>query len=1057
MALSTLSKSVDIGNLQAPAVDLAGRCGYLCGVLNALLIILSLLLPAGALSAQTGEASPVRPAEYMIYQYAGVDLVVKIDAPEVEFEARIYGPEQALLKSSGVPFRRIGPVYQFVEAVETSRQLMVKVTPGKKMDRSRITMELIQLSAHDRNSPALASAYKLLSYGTESAHSNDTTTWTTKAYSLMNAARAFAALGWEEMRLWAEYFAAHLILYQLEDRVSVIERAQEISRSAERAGFEEIEMAALLLESEAMLRGGTTVSGRRADAHFQQVHLVLIRLADRARQLGLHSEQARALFNDGLAWGQQDRLEKAIEQFRDALEVALAAGDTELADEIRGTAAMAYETLGRTSGAIGMLEDVGTDIRGESVEADNLELAENLFEKGRILNANYRFFEARADLARALALQRSGAGAGAWGPTGLALAWAHLSLGETERAAGLIIESLPRTSIGSDREQVMAAYGWLAGIYRERAEFQAMDRYRGRQESLVRSDRERADYLLEAGLDALAREGAASGQAGQYFSRSRDLAATNGDSAVGHRAQLYRCLNRIERSRGQACDAATVRQGYERLSRSGIPRLAVESEFIRSQILRREGRPAEALAGMESLMREILFLRQSLRGVLGAWYWQNRTAIFREYMAGTVAATAAGGDGRSVLLALDHIRLLKRLERAERSARRPDDREEALRVRLGRREAAGALPADDDLSRRLRDIRDRFEPTLDPVELNTLDGLLKELGKNESLLTYYLDGRDAHAIVGGRDGVRIVQLTGAEMIPALIRQIRQAAGRSDPSALPLLDQLGSLMIEPVADALTARVYLQPLGFLNGFPFDLIRLRGQFLAQRLQLVNLLSLTGLEHRNRDLPNDFAETVFLAGNPQAEQKLFSYEVAVSSEINTVTDRFVGPGLHIVQGVALTREEFSDERFGNAGLIHLAMPGTLDPAFPDRSRLRLSGTAGSGQGRDLEPSDIRALDVRASLVFLSGTQVADPGDSPFDSELGFVSDFLESGADHAIVTAWRAGDEHTTSFVGAFYERLTQTANVAEALSETRISRIDPKNLANFGAWAGFQLYIR
>ena len=55
-------------------------------------------------------------------------------------------------------------------------------------------MELIQLPATDPNSADLAQAYRLLSYGTEQIHANDTTTWAMKAYTLRNAGQAFAAL-----------------------------------------------------------------------------------------------------------------------------------------------------------------------------------------------------------------------------------------------------------------------------------------------------------------------------------------------------------------------------------------------------------------------------------------------------------------------------------------------------------------------------------------------------------------------------------------------------------------------------------------------------------------------------------------------------------------------------------------------------------------------------------------------------------------------------------------------------------------------------------------------
>ena len=69
------------------------------------------------------------------------------------------------------------------------------------------------------------------------------------------------------------------------------------------------------------------------------------------------------------------------------------------------------------------------------------------------------------------------------------------------------------------------------------------------------------------------------------------------------------------------------------------------------------------------------------------------------------------------------------------------------------------------------------------------------------------------------------------------------------------------------------------------------------------------------------------FLAGNPQDGQDLFSYDMQVSAEVTAVTDAFVGPGLNIVQGVALQKDEFQDQRFAGAGLMHLAIPGTPGP----------------------------------------------------------------------------------------------------------------------------------
>ena len=147
----------------------------------------------------------------------------------------------------------------------------------------------------------------------------------------------------------------------------------------------------MMLEADALLRAGADAGGQQAIARYEQAHGVLERVAALADQHGLPVERGRALYNDGLAYERQDRPEQAIERYRQALAVTSATDDVELLNLIRGTAAIAYENQGSTAGAIGMLDEISRDLSLEDDPEATLELAENLFEKGRLLNATYRF------------------------------------------------------------------------------------------------------------------------------------------------------------------------------------------------------------------------------------------------------------------------------------------------------------------------------------------------------------------------------------------------------------------------------------------------------------------------------------------------------------------------------------------------------------------------------------------------------------------------------------------------------------------------------------------
>jgi len=1043
------------------AVDLGGLDRYLCVMFRALIIILVLAVPVGTQTAWAEETSSTRPAEYMIYQYPEVSLLVKIDAPETEFVSKIYGPEGALLKESGLPAGRMGSLYQFIEAVGKSRQLMIKVSPGRSVDRSSINMELIQVPDRDRNSAALANAYKLLSHGTERVHSNDSTTWAMKTYTLRNAARAFASLGWEEMYLWSEFYAAHLVLHKLNDVLMAMERAREVQQAAKRAGFRTIELAALILESDALMRAGSKASGKMANARFEQAHSVLDRVVLLADQQGFRSEQARALYNDGLVYEQQDRLEDAVRQYQRALDVSLSANDSELTNEIRSTAATAYETLGSTAGAIEMLEDIGSGLASDAEQ----ELADNLYEKGRLLNSAFRYPEAARELSQALALQKENPGIQPWGPTGLELAWSNYSSGDMAQATSLILESIPRTPQELNRKVLIRAFDSLAQIYRTQGEFEQMDRFRQRQGRLAVSGRDRSEFLFESAMDAWHQNGSGSSKVRNLLVQSQQAAMEYGYRNGSQHAGLYLCLLQAESGGSGPCTAAQIRSSYDALRKSAIPELMMDAAFIRARILRREGRDRDALTEIVGLTDELLFFRQSLPGVAGAWYWQNKAAIFQEYMAIVLARSgnvAAGKvDGKQALLALDRIRLIEGQDQAEGVIEGiTGEQDSSLRALISRLENTGGdetghLAA--QTAQEIRSLRDSFRPGLRPLDVDALDGLLAGFAADECLLTYYFGKNTDYALLGKRGGVSLVRLSGRRPNADWLETLREQASRGGGSVIPDLDSAGRLLLRPFRESLVRRIYLLPAGPLNGFPLDMLRLDGQFLASEHQVVNLMTLAAAGRRQTLLPDSWRQQVFLAGDPQTAQQLFNYDITVSAEMTAVADVFVGPGLHMVQGVALNRDEFRGEHFTGSGLVHLAAPGTIDLASPARSQLLMSKADSQSVAEYLGPDDIRGLGINSSLVVLSQTAVMGTNHSSFDSRLGLVSDFLQAGAPRVVASVWPFGDSETAGLMRDFYQGLESSRDVADALSRARKMRMKSGNASNFREWAGFQLYIR
>jgi CHAT domain-containing protein len=487
-----------------------------------------------------------------------------------------------------------------------------------------------------------------------------------------------------------------------------------------------------------------------------------------------------------------------------------------------------------------------------------------------------------------------------------------------------------------------------------------------------------------------------------------------------------------------------------------------------AKILRREGREREARDVMEGLINEMFLLRQALPGVLGAWFWQTKDAIFEEYMAATLAQSGADSgkpvDGESALLALNHIRAIESFEQApgDGADTRGDD---AMRSLLARREAAAAAGTGEEnlsaqVNQALKTIVGTTEPAISRLSSASLDKVLAGLSRDETLLTYYLGDSADYVIVGTRRTVSLLKLSGSSPVSVRLFDLRaqiQAGTAEDFWVLPELERIGRVLVGPVADALAQRIYLLPAGALNGFPFNALRLNGRFLAENHEVVNVDNLSASTAFHQLLQQDYPDRVFLAGNPQTSQELFSYDVQISPEISTLTDRFVGPGLQVVQGVALSTEEFRDARIVRAGLIHLAMPGSLDLGSPDRSRLLLSGTGTNAALEYLSPSDFHGLNFQAGLAVLSRSTVVGASPSGFDNRIGFVTDFLEAGVSNVLASLWVDMDSEPTGFVSEFYKHLETTRDAAEALSLTRMNYLKSQDDTNFRSWAGFQLFIR
>jgi len=477
-------------------------------------------------------------------------------------------------------------------------------------------------------------------------------------------------------------------------------------------------------------------------------------------------------------------------------------------------------------------------------------------------------------------------------------------------------------------------------------------------------------------------------------------------------------------------------------------RHAVEREFLKARSLARDGRGAEAAKVLHQLIDRVLFLRQMLPGSLGAWYFERHEDLINDYLGLQQA------NGVQSLLALSKIRY------ATKSQERKTDTE-FLRTQLTQRENAGSGEArsrfNSGIDQEMNTLRVQFRNEFSFLSKTGLRTHLNSLGGDEAVLTYHLTSSAAYVWIARNGKVQQRKLANPRKLHTLLKNgvgsIRLSAGTQFDL---LMDELGQQLLGPVVDLLPQTVYVVPAGLLSGFPMDALRLKNQYLVEQHSVVNLLSFPSNPNPSASLRSGGQENIFLAGDPQDFVGSYAARIDSSTELRTVADIFIGPGLHIIQGAALLADEFQSDQFKQANLVHLAMPGVIDQDDVTHSSLELSEPV-RGLGRTLlSPPEIRTLEVNASLVYLSATQTTGFPRSDANYQLGIISDFLFAGSDSVITSLWAFNGDDNAKLLSGFYESLASTGDVAVAITATKRQYLQAQINDDSHDWATFQTFI-
>jgi len=602
----------------------------------------------------------------------------------------------------------------------------------------------------------------------------------------------------------------------------------------------------------------------------------------------------------------------------------------------------------------------------------------------------------------------------------------------------------------------------MAAIYRDKGEFSKMRQARTAQGQYKP---EQAAFLYQWALDEIASRSGKGESAQSLFRQSFKAAVSTGNHDLKNLSRLQICV--LKGTRDDLCTQAAINNAYDALRASAVPRRSTEAMYLWAQILVKSGRNSQAVEVMDQLADEILFLHETLPGVLGGWYREWHEKLFEYYLE--LSVRSAGGPGKASglesLLALSKIRYIERRSGVNSVAGKPSASIELLRVQLAQRENSAPGDVFPDLNRQINReldaLRSSFAGTYDFLTISGLQKHLRSLSDHEAVLTYHINPSKARVWVARKGQVQQRDIANPGTLYRALQQARSGLENVGVSTFDKhMDTLGKHLITPVIDLLPKTIYWIPAGPLLGFPLDAARVNGRYLLEDHSLVNLVSFPSSPDPHATLQIGAQEAakrrMFLAGHPQDYSERYASSLDTSGEIRLLADIFVGPGLRIVQGTALLPDEFQDERFAQAELIHLTSPGIIDLNYPEQSRLQLSGDEYNPGRTYFLPPDLGETELNAELVFLSATRTMGEPHSGFSNKTGLVSGFLNQGAAVVIASLWENHGNATDAFVTDFYNRLLRSGNITDSLTEARRQYLARHRESGLYDWAAYQVFI-
>jgi CHAT domain-containing protein len=402
--------------------------------------------------------------------------------------------------------------------------------------------------------------------------------------------------------------------------------------------------------------------------------------------------------------------------------------------------------------------------------------------------------------------------------------------------------------------------------------------------------------------------------------------------------------------------------------------------------------------------------------------------------------------------------------------------------RQRRQSLLDTLFAMEQLLRPVQKISSHWNSTADANKPVPLPVLQRSLRPDEMLLEYVLGETQSYCLRLTRTAASVIVLPGGrKRIEGLIDGYLSAI-QSRHSEANVGNDLYSLLVRPamVGNEQNLRLIIVPDGKLHLLPFDALEDdQGQYLLESHIVTYAPSATVLYLLRSSGSSDQATRNFLGigdvtytrpmvskGNATGRQGPRGNELADLFDLKTLNlgdlpgsgeevisaARILKGDDHLLLGSNATEAAFKSLPVAEFRVLHFAVHGIADPAFPDRAALVLGSSPASGEDGLLQVREIRDLSLHADLVTLSACET---GKGKLLGEEGIASlerAFLLAGAKSVIASLWTTDDTYTIALMKRMYQHLVDGYDKGAALRQAKLDLLN-----DFGGqalpvyWAG------